>query len=208
MLRFINDDETSFHLRAVDRIPKVRYWPAVVGALRRHAEDALHLAPLATGRVCLMWLKTAPDAWSSRRPAAELALKLARAVQAQKRSGEHCDDHLVEAAYEGALYAAADQPGEVASLALELSSRKGEVPEDDSREWDIDSPFSLGSLLDPWPDGPRFRVDDDFAEVCFRRNATLIPLMRARPAVAREVLLALSIEPPRHEHSYSFSDTS
>jgi energy-coupling factor transporter ATP-binding protein EcfA2 len=51
------------------------------------------------------------------------------------------------------------------------------------------------SLPPPWPDGPRERVDQAFQEVCLEPEC-LVPLIQTRPAVAREVLLALLIEHP------------
>lgn len=200
MMRLANDEETSFRLATVDRIPKARYWPAVLQVLSRHRTDCISLAPSAAARVCGLWLKTAPTPWPSRRPAADLAVALARLVQAN--SEERYDEvELAKEAYEAAMHAAPDCPDEVAGLALELSSRAG-APKVPRLSDDDDSILPLGRVLDPWPDGPRFRVDDEFAELCFRRTATLVPLMIVRPAVAREVLLALSIEPPRHEHYY------
>jgi len=49
---------------------------------------------------------------------------------------------------------------------------------------------------EPWPDGPRCQVDEAFQEVCLQ-GVALPPLMRTRPDVAREVILALVIEEPR-----------
>src|SRR5205807_1213424 len=62
----------------------------------------------------------------------------------------------------------------------------------------------LGPLRDPWPDGPSERVDEAFIQVCLDTPA-LVPLMRVRPAVALEVLLAVCIEEPQHEDMFGDS---
>lgn len=60
--------------------------------------------------------------------------------------------------------------------------------------------FSLGPALGPmpapWPDGPLGRVDNTFQRVCLENVDALAPLIQARPAVARETILALLIEEP------------
>lgn len=56
-----------------------------------------------------------------------------------------------------------------------------------------------GPLRDPWPDGPRRGVDDAFREVCHEKPQSFLRLINTSPAVAREVALAVCIEPPRHE---------
>ena len=57
--------------------------------------------------------------------------------------------------------------------------------------------------LPPWPLGPKGRVEKDFHKCCLHSMA-LDPLMRTRPEVAAELLLALLIEDdPREEYSPS-----
>ena len=58
--------------------------------------------------------------------------------------------------------------------------------------------------LPPWPLGPEGRVETDFRKCCLHSMA-LDPLMRTRPEVAAEILLALLIEDePKEEYSSSF----
>ena len=54
------------------------------------------------------------------------------------------------------------------------------------------------SSVDPWPDGPRDGVQNAFQEACLDTGA-FPALVRARPDAALEVLLAVCIEPPKHE---------
>ena len=57
--------------------------------------------------------------------------------------------------------------------------------------------------LPPWPLGPEGRVEKDFRKCCLHSMA-LDPLMRTRPEVAAEILLALLIEDePEEEYSPS-----
>jgi hypothetical protein len=57
--------------------------------------------------------------------------------------------------------------------------------------------------LPPWPLGPEGRVEKDFRKCCLHSMA-LDPLMRTRPEVAAEILLALLIEDePKEEYSSS-----
>ena len=57
--------------------------------------------------------------------------------------------------------------------------------------------------LPPWPLGPEGRVEKDFRKCCLHSMA-LDPLMRTRPEVAAEILLALLIEDePKEEYSPS-----
>jgi hypothetical protein len=170
----------------------------------------------------------APFPWRLR--AAQLAFAIARDVQTRKAGGEYFSDDLDDLAYEATLYAAPDLPGEVSSLALQLARRRDEWPdvqarrnqarresEEAHRRMREEEPerarmvdelctpvLSLGPLRDPWPDGPRSRVDQAFPKACLDTPA-LIPLMRTRPDVALEVLLAVCIEEPQHEDPFEYS---
>jgi len=61
---------------------------------------------------------------------------------------------------------------------------------------------ALGPMPAPWPDGPSSRVDHTFNQVCLDDASALMPLIQARPAVAREVALALLVEEPRRTPLY------
>src|SRR5207249_8039507 len=59
--------------------------------------------------------------------------------------------------------------------------------------------------LPPWPLGPQHRVERDFGECC-THSAALTSLMRVRPEIAAEVLLAAIIEDsPEEEYGSSYS---
>ena len=63
-----------------------------------------------------------------RREAAELAVAVAREIQAQSAEGTCLPDDIERSVYETALLAVADMPDEVAVLALELSRRRNVLP--------------------------------------------------------------------------------
>ncbi len=161
--------------------------------------------------------------------AAQLAFAIACNVQARKAE-EYVSDDLDNLAYEAALYAAPDLPDEVSALALQLARRRDEWPDVQARREEArqeseearrrlreEEPerarkiaelctpvLPLGPLRDPWPDGPRSRVDKAFQDACLDTPA-LIPLIVNRPDAALEVLLAVCIEEPQHEDPFEYS---
>ena len=168
-----------------------------------------------------------------RREMAEIALAMARTVQVQKGHG---DMHMTReySVYTAPLAGAADLPEEVGNWVLELAGRRkvdadverriaavrrekamahakrlGADPEYKERQEKLRRmPPSISQLrerLPPWPLGARGEVDKDFRTVCFKENG-LQPLMRARPELAAEILLALIIEdqPEREYRSDHF----
>ena len=168
-----------------------------------------------------------------RREMAEIALAMARTVQVQKGHGVMYMTREYSL-YTAPLAGAADLPEEVGNWALELAGRRqvdedverriaavkrekalahakrlGTDPEYKERQERLRrmSP-SIGSFrerLPPWPLGARGEVDMDFRTACFKENG-LQPLMRARPELAAEILLALIIEdqPEREYRSDHF----
>jgi hypothetical protein len=152
---------------------------------------------------------------------AEMALAMARTVQVEKGHGVM---YLTRepSLYTAPLAGAADLPTEVGNWALELAGRR-EVDADVKRriadvqqqkakvhaerlktdaeykarhEERKQMPRSIGSFrerLPPWPLGASHKVDRDFRTACIKENG-IQSLMRARPELAGEVLLALIIE--------------
>lgn len=162
-----------------------------------------------------------------RREAAELSLAIAREIQARNAEGGDYSDEQDREAYQAALYAASDLRNEIGQLCLELAnrrdpsanttrraraaSRKGAVERHQegqasavaasvARKLAV-SNLPRGQIRPPWPDGPRGRVEHSFIEACLNGDA-FSKLVRADPAVALEVLLAVSIEEPKEEHVF------
>lgn len=162
---------------------------------------------------------------------AEMALAMARTVQVEKGHGVM---YLLRepSLYTAPLAGIADLPTEVGNWALELAGRR-EVDADVKRriaevqrqkaeahaerlsadaeykaryEERKQMPRSIGSFrerLPPWPLGACNKVDRDFRTACIKQNGIQY-LMRVRPELAGEVLLALVIEdqPEREYGSY------
>jgi hypothetical protein len=167
-----------------------------------------------------------------RREFGELALATARTLQFEelKRDTIYVGD-FGKAIYPAALAGAPDLPAEVSAWALEMARRRplnaqlkrelDEHRQQKAREHQeklrtdpeyrarienrerFPPSFSSGRRLPPWPLGPKGKIDRQFSECCTNSGA-LIPLMRARPDVAAEVLLAALIE-DAPEESYGSS---
>jgi hypothetical protein len=109
----------------------------------------------------------------------------------------------------------------IAVLCLELAERRDLAPEirervkrarersrEERRRWLAANPARAqappplpsihGRLREPWPDGPRARVDTAFQVACLDTGA-FSALVQARPDAALEVLLAACIEEPQYE---------
>ncbi len=235
MAEFAVDQAAVARLEHLFRIPFWPYWWPVLTVLHERNADVVRTVPLVAARLCALWLRTMPLEAGPGRPfpwrmhAALLAFALASDAEKRKEEGESGLD-FDEQAYEGALYATAELPDEVSGIALKLARRREEWadvqarreaveresterlerlqeedPERAQQIVDLCTPlFPLGPLRDPWPDGPSERVDEAFRKVCLDTPA-LVPLMRVRPAVALEVLLAVCIEEPQHEDIFGHS---
>ena len=212
------------YLEAKFRTPIVGRWPALAAFLSRHQQRVAHLVLPRVSMLCERWLTTMPPTrldgmpFPYRPEFAELALATARARQLSVAKGDIYvgdNDSVFEAAFAGAQ----DIPDEVAAWALEMARRrpmrtdlKAKVKEHNEeraaehrRRIESDAEYRKrhdrkrsiphipsGRKLPPWPLGPQGRVDPAFEQAV--RSATFQSLMRARPAAAAEVLLAVLIE--------------
>ena len=211
LLRFLVAQ--SEHLRGLDSL-----------ALARVIETWLTMTPCELSNGALT---------PFRREMAEIALAMARNVQVKKGHGV---TYLTQeySLYTAPLAGAADLPEEVGNWALELAGRRNvdadverriaavrreqalehakrleTDPEYRKRHARLRMSSSISQFrerLPPWPLGARGKVDKDFRTACFTENG-LQPLMRARPELAAEILLALIIEDqPEREYRSDHSD--
>jgi hypothetical protein len=157
-----------------------------------------------------------------RRETAELAIAIAREIQALNVEGNYYGGGHDHFAYEAALWAAPDLLDEVSALCLELAQRRDFSPEihqraqrtrerrrEEHRQYLAAHPerrpppapvgWPHGPLRDPWPDGPRDAVSHDFRKACLDNSGAFIALVRADSDAALEVLLAVCIEEPQHD---------
>ena len=163
-----------------------------------------------------------------RRELAEVALCTARALQVAQGKRFIFADDSEKAIYVAALTGAPDIPDEVSAWALEMAQRRpwrADVvaqivdfqeqqarkhierfrtdPEYRARHQRLERmPTFIRSAreLPPWPLGPLEPLERNFRQCC-TYSRSLAPLMKARPDVAAEVLLAVLIEDsPKEEY--------
>ncbi len=185
--------------RAQLRSPFGRSWASVLPVLSEKREDVLRLAPAEFADLAQIWLRVAVDELPFRSQVAEMAINGAERFaaendQAYANSGWRASPPA--RIYSAAMMAATELPDRVAEFALERARRRGRRGTEEELEV-FHEPFTdiKLPLPDLWPDGPSRRVDELFRKVCLD-NSGLTHLMRTRPEVAREVMLALLISPP------------
>jgi len=230
LLQLAETPEDAARFEHLFRVPFGPYWGPLLTVLRAHLPEVAIHAPYNAARVCALWLRATPvelraglpTPWH--REAAELSLAVAREIQARNAEGNYYSGKHDRAAYQAALYAAPDLPQEIGQLCLELAERRdmaagiaARVKEvhrkraEERRQREKTSSlskrmaglsFPRGRRRPPWPDGPRDRVDMEFTEACLNGDA-FSALVRANPAVALEVLLAVCIEAPKEDDVFS-----
>jgi len=222
-----DDQEEATRLQHLLRIPFWPYWGPLLTVFHARRGDVVRLAPYSAARICALWLRTTPDELGPHQPmpwrthAAELALGIAREIQARNAEGHYYSAGSDRSVYEAALYAAPLFPDAAAALCLELAGRKDISPEiagrvakarrrrqEERARQDLEGsgrskappPIGMprGRRRPAWPDGPRGKVDREFQEACLV-GAPVTALIKADPDVALEVLLAVSIEEPQHD---------
>lgn len=227
-LSLVETPEMAARLEYAFRRPFWPYWGPLLAFLHAHREEIARIAPIMAAKVCSMWLEKMPIKYSNRQPflwrqeAAELAIAIAREMQAQDEEDNHFGNSKDQTVYEALLYASPDLSEEVSVLCLELAKRRNLSPaikaqviaarreraEERNREAHNASAAvlpifpPLGAMRKPWPDGPRKRIAQGFRNACLDTGA-FSALVQAKPEVALEVLLAVCIEEPRHENPYS-----
>lgn len=158
-----------------------------------------------------------------RKEFAELAHSTARELQFEQAKRTIFTGDIENGIYRAALLGAPELPDEISQWALEMAQRRDYQPDmveriqeyrkqqaqrhqerlktdaeyrqriERQREAAGSGFIPSGRKLPPWPMGPRRHVDRHFAETV-RQSPAVYPLMRLRPAVASEVLLAATIE--------------
>ena len=217
------DPEDVTRFEHLFRIPFWPYWGPLLNVLHAHSDDVIRLAPYKSARVCALWLNSMPldlgqgRSMPWRRQAAELAIAIAREVQARNVEHNHFGGSDERIVYDAVLSAARDFPDIVGTLCLELAGRNDPSSEiiarrDHARQKRLDElkaerpqkvrpppiPTFRGRRREPWPDGPRRRIERAFREACLDSGA-FAALVKASPDIATEVLLAVSIEEPQEE---------
>jgi len=164
-----------------------------------------------------------------RREFVDVALATARALQVAQGKHVIFMDDSEKPIYTAAFSAAADAPDDVAEWALEMAQRRpwrkvisekisafhrkkadehaarlrddAEYREREQRRQSFPTMIGGSRKLPPWPLGAKNRVEKDFHECCVHSGA-LGSLMKIRPKIAAEILLAVIID-DSPEESYS-----
>lgn len=175
-------NEKGIDLSLIDRVPNHPVWPQVIKFLHEHRRIILALQAPKISELVVMWLESAPSEARARNEAAELGVELGKCAIADfkdwKRALELEGRRLL---YRCMLLSAGKFPDEVGALALEASGRAQHAPVDDAPH--------------PWPDGPRTEVDEAFRSAVLDGRG-MQSLFSARPALAREVILATMVRFP------------
>ncbi len=222
-----DDQEQATRLQHLLRIPFWPYWGPLLTVLHARRGDVVRLAPYSAARICALWLRTTLDEVGPHQPmpwrtqAAELAIEIAREIQARNAEGYYYSAGSDRDVYEAALYAAPLFPNSASALCLELAGRQDLSPaiadrvaeahrkrQEERARRELEgtgrskAPPAIGiprgRRRPAWPDGPREKVDREFLEACLA-GAPVTGLIKASPDAALEVLLAVSIEEPQHE---------
>ncbi|MEO0449265.1 MAG: ATP-binding protein [Pseudomonadota bacterium] len=173
---------------------------------------------------------TQGDVFPYRIQAGEIAIATARSVQADALAGTIFIGDGDKRLYQTAFMAAGEHEDEVSNWALEVAGRRpisGKVlvesaklrKERDAKRREnrkanakrrgfvretVPSPrlFDTSIKLKPWPIAPTRQVDHRFVDACLDPYA-LVPLMKHRPKVALEILLAIVSDeaPEKRERS-------
>lgn len=199
--------------RTLDRIPLWIYWPTALMFLSKHRGDLVGMVPSEIAVITRTWLRWTPLDYPLRREAAELALAVGNATYERRKAHPYSSrDQQDKLRYGAALSAALEFPDDVIELALKASGRI--VPEDvaSGEVGDYKKPgskttvhgpgFSLpAEVPEPWPDGPKNRVDDAFQDICLSSESLLL-LMVKRPQAVEEIVLSLIIDLKRPKSGY------
>jgi hypothetical protein len=121
-----DDPETAAKFEHLFRIPFWPYWGPLLTVLHGRRDDVVRLAPYKAARLCELWLRVMPGDFAPiwRKDAAEIALEIAREIQARNAEDRFTSGPGDRIVYQAALYAAAFFPDAVSSLSLELAGRK------------------------------------------------------------------------------------
>lgn len=182
------------------------YWIPVLKFLYNHKDDVSELARKTISVIAQKWLNSTPLMSIYRREIAHIALINANWVFNFKLNGGYVLGDLDKEIYKAFLLGINEFPTHVIELSLKLCRRIAfEKPVKEISDEVTNTPKSLffkSISMDPWPDGPSERIDDDFADICVNSDS-LYPMILLNAAKAKEILLACFIKPPREYEQYS-----
>ena len=171
--------------------------------LHQHKKDTIKVVPNEMAKIIEQWLnlKQILDQYVKKnvidynlcKAAAELGLMLGRLLHDERARYIDIECCNRKICYQAALAGAVEIPDEVVNFALEASGRTSRIRQPTKTSNCLSN---MESMQEPWQDGPKFDLDNHFRLAVLRTNA-LHPLMRTRPEIAREIILATLIEAPK-----------
>jgi hypothetical protein len=193
---------------AEDGVPEWSLWLPLWRFLDLRRAECIRLAPHELAAACECWLRKGGKGWLYRALATAIALDISDTALRHGFGYGKSGNEIGRSAFLAALAGYDDLPDEVRAFALRASGRVGEpeyTPDfvRGGQKWvHIRSLMDADTvpLPDPWPDGPVTARNDVFAEICLV-DGGLVPVIASDPELAKEVLLALIIEPPRPRSS-------
>ena len=201
-----NETEASANFR----IPYCPFWLPILRFIHDYREEFINIAPIEICQVVHLWLEHIPQNSIFRSEVAEIGLMLGEKALLAKDNYKSVFHKNRKDFYRVALMGAREFPEQISDFALRASERiaRANTPEEDEELKYIPDkrffPLSFDPtepLPEPWPDGPKRRVDDDFRHVVFELQ-TILPLIQVNPSVAREVILAVLISVRRRFKKY------
>lgn len=196
-LLFGTDTDLSLYAETAYRIPVPSLWGSMLSYLAELDVATVKLAAAQLARTGDLWLRSTEAGYPLRAEAAKIAVGVADWACERELGRTHIsdDDALPCRAYRAAMAAVSEQPERVSRLLRHLAARDrppGPVVVEDRFE-------GTYTLPDPWPHGPAEQVDGALERISLETDA-LVPVMAHAPELAREILLAVLIEEPRHYH--------
>lgn len=192
IIKATNEDNGHFPLQY--RKPEYPYWVGMLRFIYKYHNTIIELAPFEVAKIVEKWLDSGQKL-VLRKEMAEIGIELGKmAIALWKSKRSHNTYNERKLYYRAALLGADKYPDEISRIALEASERY-ESGTDDSNNTELNDP-----LPKPWENGPYRRVDKAFRDVVINTNA-LHFLFDVNPATAREVVLAVLIQPPKRSRS-------
>ncbi|MEA5512241.1 hypothetical protein VB715_20935 [Crocosphaera sp. UHCC 0190] len=192
------------------RYPYWPFWLPMLHFLYEYRDEFIRITPVEISQIVQKWLDYTSPGVTLRLEMAELGLMLGEnALLARKNYNSLFHKHRKDF-YRVALIGARELPKQVSNFVLRVSERIVRTNTAEEDEEFKNRPRRKGSSIDiftelfsvsntslpePWPDGPKRPIDNDFRKVVLEpRN--IRPLIETNPSVAREIVLAVLISEP------------
>lgn len=186
----------------INRIPLYSYWPYLLQFLAKNIQSITG----AKGQLSALaekWLTSVPYKAPFRKEAALIAYECAKSIFELKQDHRtYVGDELDKKCYRAALAAFPELPSETEDLCLkaiglrEVEVKKPIVATKSAPKSKFLAVTRRRIEKRIWPNGPHFRKDDAFQEVCLTgRNFDYISHLR--PELAAQIILAAIIEEPQ-----------